>query len=751
MENVRKFIIIAAPNGHLIQNKKIMKKIFAITVLAVLAAMPVKADEGMWLLPLLEKMNQSQMQALGCRLDAKQIYDINHSSLKDAIVQFGGGCTGEIVSDEGLLLTNHHCGYASIQKLSSVEHDYLTDGYWAMNRDEELPVEGLSVIFMESLQDITDDIAKAEKKARKEFKDSSDVESRVSEAVGSVIEELQAEAEEKNPHCYASVIPFYDNNVWYLIVYKEFNDIRFVGAPPSSIGKFGADTDNWMWPRHTGDFSIFRVYADKDNNPAEYSEDNVPYTPKKHLKISLGGIQEGDYTMIMGYPGRTTRFQTSPELELQLKLNDIRIAARTVRQNLMMEDMLADPQVRIQYASKYASSSNGWKKWQGMKLAFEKLDVIGRAEDEEKAFSEWTAGKKSRTEKYGSALEAIADGVREGTGPNIQYVLAQESIYRIELQQFASKMKSSFTTYIAKDTEKDTAAAMELAYEALLPLYKDYSVATDRKIAAAMIDFYMENADEEYGLTDIFGDSVNPDTQAYVDSLFDNSVFVSAEKLKAAIEDNDWSAIAGDPANALAKQVNKSIVSVYPGLMRSDSKLAEGRKTYTAGLLEWKKGEPSYPDANFTMRLTYGSVKGYSPKDAVIYRYYTTLDGVMEKEDPDNWEFVVPEKLKELYRNNDFGPYALPDGKMPVAFLSNNDITGGNSGSPVMNADGELIGLAFDGNWESMSSDVMFEPELQRCINVDIRYVLFIIDKFGGAGWLLDEMEISGLCKNGIL
>ena len=718
-----------------------MKRILTIAALSLML-LPARADEGMWLLPLLQKMNESTMQELGCRLSADQIYSINHSSLKDAIVQFGGGCTGEIVSDEGLLLTNHHCGYASIQQLSTVEHDYLTDGYWAMNRSEELPVEGLTVTFMESMEDVTDEIRKAENKARKEYKDSSNVEDLVTEAIGTVISELQGKAEEANPHCSAAVIPFYDTNVWYLIVYKEFSDIRFVGAPPSSIGKFGADTDNWVWPRHTGDFSVFRVYADKENNPASYSEDNVPYSPKKHLSISLKGVSEGDYTMIMGYPGRTTRFQTSPELEQQLKLNDIRIAARTIRQDVLMEDMLADPAVRIKYASKYAMSSNGWKKWQGMKLAFGKLNVIGRAEQEEKAFSEWVAAKKSRTEHYGSALETIRTGIEEGMQPNIQYALATETIYRIELQQLATRMSSAFNSTLGKDTEKDTVAALQTAYEQLLPLYKDYSASTDRKVAAAMLGHYRENVAEGQYLTGISDHFGTMNMTEYADSLFASSIFVSPEKLQKAINEEGWKAVSEDPATILAEEVGRIITDTYPGLMESDRKLAKGRKAYTAGLLEWKKGEPSYPDANFTMRLTYGTVKGYSPKDAVIYRYYTTLDGVMEKEDPDNWEFVVPDKLKELWETEDFGDYAMTDGKMPVAFLSNNDITGGNSGSPIMDADGNLIGLAFDGNWESMSSDVMFEPELQRCINVDIRYVLFIIDKFGGAGWLLDEMDI---------
>ena len=720
-----------------------MRRFIAIISALALMASGARADEGMWLLPLLQKMNGNIMQELGCRLSPDQIYSINHSSLKDAIVQFGGGCTGEVVSDEGLILTNHHCGYASIQKLSSVEHDYLTDGYWAMNRSEELPVEGLTVTFLEYMEDVTGEFNSAMKKAERMYGDSTGRDSLVNEYLNEhVYDRLIGKAEKEHPFCNAYIVPFYDTNVYYLIVEKEYKDIRFVGAPPSSIGKFGADTDNWEWPRHTGDFSIFRIYADKDNNPAEYSEDNIPYSPRKHLGISLKGIQEGDYTMIMGYPGTTTRYKTSPELDLQLKLNDIRIAARTIRQDILMEDMLADPEIRIKYASKYTSSSNGWKKWQGMKLAFGKLDVTGRAEREEAEFAAWASEKKSRSEKYGKALDEIRAGVEKGTKPNMQFVLASETLYRIELQQMASRLVSLFNATLGKDTAKDTVAALETAYGQILPLYKDYSATTDRKVAAAMLEYYMKNASEEHLLTGLSADSCRLDITGYTDSLFENSIFVSPEKLEAAIKEKGWAAVSEDPATALSEQVAKAISSVYPELYDSDKVLADGRKTYTAGLLEWKKGEPSYPDANFTMRLTYGTVKGYSPRDAVIYRYYTTLDGVMEKEDPDNWEFTVPAKLKELYRTGDFGEYAMTDGKMPVAFLSDNDITGGNSGSPVLDADGNLLGLAFDGNWESMSSDVMFEPELQRCINVDIRYVLFIIDKFGGAGWLLDEMDL---------
>ena len=717
-----------------------MKRILFPVIMSVLMALPVKADEGMWMLPLLKQMNSSDLHRLGCRLSPEEIYSINNSSLKDAIVQFGGGCTGEIISSEGLLVTNHHCGYASIQKLSTVEHDYLTDGYWAMSRNEELPVEGLSVKFLEYMEDVTAVIEKAVQKDGIRHKGGENSESETDEAVAKATADIISKARKDFPGCVVTVEPFYNLNVWYLIVYKVYKDVRFVGAPPSSIGKFGADTDNWMWPRHTGDFSMFRVYADRNNNPAEYSPDNVPYTPKRFLKISLKGIQEGDYAMIMGYPGRTTRFQTSPELKYQLRTNDIRIEARTIRQDIMMEDMLSDPAVRIQYANKYASSSNGWKKWQGMKLAFEKLDIIERAENEERAFSQWVASGRKRSAEYGDALETIKMGVDTSIKAGIIYTAASESLNRIELAGFAGKFVSSFKRFMTEGT--DTATALKRSYDLIAGLYKDYSSSTDKKISAAMIEYFRKTVPEEYypdGLGENFG---MMDIKGYTDRLFSESIFISEEKISSAVESKDTDAIMNDPAAILYNEIRKIAMSVYPEMISGEKILAEGRRRYTAGLLEWKKGEPSYPDANFTMRLTYGSVKGYSPADAISYRYYTTLDGVMEKEDPDNWEFVVPEKLKRLYNDGDFGQYAMENGKMPVAFLSNNDITGGNSGSPVLNASGELIGLAFDGNWESMSSDVMFEPELQRCINVDIRYVLFIVDKFGEAGYLLDEMEI---------
>ena len=702
-----------------------MKRFFAILTVLTVFTGRVMADEGMWLLPLIEKMNGKAMQEVGCELTPKQIYDINNTSLKDAIVQFGGGCTGEIISANGLLVTNHHCGYGNIQKLSSVEHDYLKDGYWAMKNSEELPCEGLTVKFLESMSDVTNVIKKAQKGGE--------------EAVQEAIAKLERDAEKANPHCKATVTSFYDTNVYYLIVYKIYRDVRFVGAPPSSIGKFGADTDNWMWPRHTGDFSMFRVYSAPDGTPADYSPENVPLKAKNHLKISLKGVQEGDYTMIMGYPGRTTRFQTSPELKFQIEQNDVRIAARTLRQSVLLEDMLADPKVKIQYASKYSSSSNGWKKWQGMKLAFDKLGIIARAEQEEAEFQKWVNSNKKRQQKYGTAIADLKAAVESGREANLASTVAMESIYKIELPVFAATMRNTFRANLKSTT--DTTAALNAAYEKMLGEYKDYSVSTDRKVAKAMLRFYKENAAPENYPTGLGEDFATMDIDAYVDRLFDNSVFCSAESLKAAMDEVGVK-IFEDPAYVAAKSLVNKTYDLNQLSGKSNGKLAAARQNYTAGLLEWKEGQPSYPDANFTMRLTYGTVKGYSPKDAVVYRHYTTLDGVMEKEDPDNWEFVVPAKLRELWENEDFGQYAMPDGKMPVAFLSNNDITGGNSGSPIMNSRGELIGLAFDGNWESMSSDVMFEPDLQRCINVDIRYVLFIVDKFGGAEWLINEMDI---------
>ncbi|MBR5035484.1 MAG: S46 family peptidase [Bacteroidales bacterium] len=703
-----------------------MKKLF-IVLLAAALTIGAAADEGMWLLPLLEKMNIKTMQKMGCRLSADEIYSINKTSLKDAVVIFGNGCTGEVVSDKGLLLTNHHCGYGAIQTLSSVEHDYLADGYWAMSFGEELPVEGLTVTFLQSFTDVTDKI----NKATKDCKDDAEFRKAFDEMSG----KLTAPLEAADKYLKASVVSFFGGNAYYLIGYRVYNDIRFVGAPPSSIGKFGADTDNWMWPRHTCDFSVFRIYSDKDGNPAEYSEENVPYVPKKKLNVSLKGVKDGDFSMIMGYPGRTNRFMTSSEVAQQRDVNNaIGIYCRGERQKILLEDMLADPAVKIKYASKYSGSTNAWKKWMGMNEAFEKLGVEERRAQEEAAFTEWVNAKKSRQNKYGTALDDINQAVAGRAEALKLSTYLRETLANIEIAQIASSVVSLGP--VAED------AGLNARIERF---YKNYSEPTDRKVTARMIEIFREGVGEE-NLPDFYQTIDNDfggDVKAFVDDLFDKSAFSSAEKLAAAMaEEGAEETLAKDPAAKLFDSVMNSYMIFSSATKGFSKQLENGHKAYIGGQMEMNKGKAMYPDANFTMRLTYGTVKSYSPKDGVLYDYYTTLKGVMEKEDPDNWEFVVPERLKLLYKNKAYGRYARPDGTMPACFIMTGDITGGNSGSPVLDADGNMIGLAFDGNWESMSGDIIFEPDLQRCICVDIRYVLFIIEKFGGCSRLVDEMNI---------
>ena len=658
-----------------------MKKlIFILSML--MAVSSVKADEGMWMLPTLKKMNQADMKKLGLKIKASDIYNEKKASIKDAVVHFGGGCTAEIISERGLLVTNHHCGYSSIQGLSTPEHNYLEDGYWAMSLEEEIPVPGLTVTFLQSMTDVTG-------------KDQSETDA------------LVADLKSKNPDCEVSVTGFYNDNVRYIIVNKVYRDVRFVGAPPASAGKFGGETDNWMWPRHTCDFSMFRVYTDRDGNPADYSEDNIPLRPKQFLSISLKGFDEGDFAMIMGYPGRTQRFQTASQLDLMMKVQDVRIAARTVRQDVMWKGMRSNDTISLQYANKYASSANGWKKWQGMRECFADLDVIGRQRQKEADFLEWAAAKPKRADKYAGTIEIIDDMVANNVEYNMRNAVFSESLGNIELLRIAS---------MADDSFRDD-------------FYRNYNAGLDREITKAMIDFYNRNASPK--------DSLNL-SWLNVDSLFEKSVFTSASKLHSAQGERSF-----DPALVLNRVINEARARINRSYSSESANIREdASKIYTAGLMEWKKGAKSYPDANSTCRLTYGTVQGYTTKDGKKYDFYTNMQGVIDKEDPTNYEFRVPARQKELFQKRDFGQYAGPDGDVPVCFLTNLDITGGNSGSPVMDAEGNLIGLAFDGNWEAMSGDVIFEPQLQRCICVDIRYVLWMMDKFGGAGYLLDEMNI---------
>ena len=693
----------------------------AIAALSLVLSPLAKADEGMWLLPLIEKMNADAIRNLGSRLTPEQIYSINSSSIKDAVVHFGGGCTAEIISGSGLLITNHHCGYSSIQGLSTPEHNYLEDGYFAMSREEELPVPGLTVTFLQSMTDVTAEVA------------------------GGKRAETLEKGRNDNPGCQVEIVSFFNENAYYMIVSKIYRDIRFVGAPPASTGKFGGDTDNWMWPRHTCDFSMFRVYAGKDGEPADYSADNVPMVPRQFLNVSLKGVKEGDFAMIMGYPGSTQRFQTAAQLEDMLATNEIRINARTVRQDVIWDARMADPVINLQYANKYASSSNGWKKWQGMREAFVKLHIIDRELEKEAEFTDWAKADPARNEAYGSAISEIAE-ITAKTAPGKQaYMLLNESLGTIELISFAGSVSRSLEILKAvpaddpqyKEKEKQT---LDVAKGIVTSRFKDYNAGVDRDVAVAVMNFYRQNVNPADAIKIKGKDILALDVEKYVDNMFKTSLFTSEEKMNS--KNFTMKAIQSDPAVLLYNAVYSKLTELRSGMLDGTDALKAPAKAFTAGQLEWKQGEASYPDANSTCRLTFGTVKSYEPKDGVLYKYYTTLDGVMEKEDPGNYEFRVPAKLKEIYENKDYGRYANEEGKVVACFLTNLDITGGNSGSPVMDADGNLIGLAFDGNWEAMSGDVLFDPDLQRCICVDIRYVLLMVDKFAGAAYLLDEMNL---------
>ncbi|MCI7140431.1 S46 family peptidase [Alistipes sp.] len=711
-----------------------MKKKIFLLLTAVSLTLAARADEGMWLLPYLQKMNIKVMKERGCKLSAEEIYSADRSSLKDAVVIFGGGCTGEIVSPEGLLFTNHHCGYSSIQQLSSVEHDYLKNGFWAMSQAEELPVDGLEVRFVRRIMDVTPEIVgNVPSIASQEEYERITKEN---------IAALTGRLEKEYPGMEISVESFYGGNQFFAFVLEVYTDVRLVGAPPSSIGKFGGDTDNWMWPRHTGDFSVFRVYAGEDNRPAAYSPENRPYRAEKFLKISLKGVDEGDFAMVMGFPGSTERYMTSFEIDNLLgSENPQRIFIRGERQAILWEDMMADDAVRIQYASKYATSSNYWKNSIGMSRGIEKLGVKARKQAQEESFEAWAERNTLPEEGYIDALEKIRRAEEEG-GPvyaGVQY-LSEAFLRAVELltpvRSFIDMRRMAVADSI------DNSAAVR---GAVAEWYKDYNPATDRKVAKRMLviareqmkelpSFYAEVVDKRFG----------GDIDAYVDYLYDHSIFTSAEQVLALMEDYDPAKVAADPAMELAASVWTKYRELSKAYREKHAPYAEGHRKYIAGLMLQQPRKAWAPDANFTIRLTYGRVLPYSPADGIEYSHYTTLKGVMEKEDPKNpAEFTVPERLKELYAAKDFGRYANAKGEMPVAFLADLDITGGNSGSPVLNDRGALIGLAFDGNWEAMSGDVAFEPELQRMIAVDVRYVLFIIDKFAGAGWLLDEMQFE--------
>jgi len=715
-----------------------MKRLSILLFALIIGFLPkLKADEGMWI-PLLIKKNIPEMQKLGCKLTAEDIYSINHSSLKDAIVIFGGGCTGEIVSPEGLIFTNHHCGFGSIQKVSTDEHNYLDNGFWAYNKKDEIPIEGLTVKFLNYMEDVTD-------RALDSVTDDMDETARL-ERIDKNAMEIEKEASEDGKYM-AVVKPIFGGNQYYVYVYTIYKDIRLVGTPPQSIGKFGGDTDNWMWPRHTGDFSIFRVYTAPDGSPAEYSEENVPMKAKHYLPINISPKKDGDFTMIMGNPGSTQRYLSSWGVENAINLyNPTIVEIRDKKLKLMKEGMDADPSVKLKYASKYARTANYWKYFIGQTKALKRLKVKEEKQQQEAEFENWLNQNPDKKEKYGEALtdleKAYKEGINKYTVPRIYFI---EAVYRgPEILSYAASFGRLKKLLENKESEpKKIEKKTQELKDAVNDHFKDYNLAIDRNTLAAMMEMYYKNVDESFhpAYLDEVYNKYKGDWKKFADYVFEKSIFSTPEKVDIFLAKPSAKVLKKDPAMKLWDEFLKSYRKLAKEMEPYSIEKERGHRLYIAGLKEMYPNENFYPDANFTMRLTYGTVKDYFPADAVHYDYVTHLYGVMQKEDPGNPEFIVPQKLKDIYNKKDYGQYG-ENGQLITDFISTNDITGGNSGSPIMNDRGQLIGLAFDGNWEAMSGDIKFDAELQRTINVDIRYVLMIIDKYAGAQNLIDELKI---------
>ncbi len=721
-----------------------MRKIlFTMMMLAVLntglqAGNP--PDEGMWLPMFVERLNYVDMQKQGLKLTPQEIYDINNSSLKDAIVSLNGGsCTAEVVSDKGLLFTNHHCAYDAIQKHSSVENDYLTDGFWARSLEEELPNEGSTVSFLVKMDDVSKMVLEKLKPEMSESERNA--------TIAKVIEILKQE-ESNNGQYEVSVKGFYNGNEYYRFVYEVYKDVRLVGAPPSSIGKFGGDTDNWMWPRHTGDFSILRVYSGPDGKPAEYSKDNIPLKPKHFLKISVDGVERDDFAMIWGYPGSTDRYRTSHGIKASLgEINPaiIRVGGRILE--IMKADMDKSDKVRIQYASDYAGLANFWKNKIGESRGLKRLDVYDKKIAIEEQFSTWVNADESRKEIYGNVLQDLDDVYTQYATMKYNTRLWSFNISLLGSKLLQFPMQTQGMINILKSGQKGDELQASLApFHALgQQQFKDYNAPTEEKILAAVLEMYRQDvpADALPDIYNLIDKKFKGDVKLFAKKLFETSVLATPEKYEAFLAKPSLKVFEND----LAVKTTNSFFNAYTTANMNagplNERLRKAQRLFVDGLRKANPDKVFYPDANSTMRVTYGKVLDYYPADAVHYDYVTYIEGIMEKEDPTNEEFIVPVKLKELYESKDYGKWADKDGRLVVNFLSHNDITGGNSGSPVINGHGDLIGIAFDGNWEAMSGDIAFETELQRTISVDIRYVMFIIDKYANAENILQELKFS--------
>ncbi|MBP3517546.1 MAG: S46 family peptidase [Parabacteroides sp.] len=708
-----------------------MKKLWAVLLLLV-ASGQVFADEGMWVLKELNKQNLARMKELGFTPSYEQLYNETDPCVANAVVIFGGGCTGITVSNEGLIFTNHHCGFGSIQQLSSVEHDYLKDGFVSQSKEEELPVPGLTVRYLRETVDVSDRINSQIASIQEEH-----LRLAAADSIGQALADSVGNTEFQS----ADVVPFYNNNKYFLIVYDVFNDVRMVFAPPSSIGKFGGDTDNWMWPRHTGDFSVFRVYAGADNKPAAYSKDNKPYQPKYVAEVSLQGYQDKDYAMTIGFPGSTDRYLCSWGVQQRIEdSNKPRIEVRGIKQEIWKEAMLKSDEVRIKYASKYAGSSNYWKNSIGMNKGLANLKVIDRKREEEAAFAAWVAQDAKRKEVYGDVLNLLEKGyTTSGEYKKISTYLGEAFLGGAEIVKLARMIQSV-------DVKGATPEEIDLILEGgIKGFFKDYDASLDQKVLAAMMKIVKERVPAG-NLPDIYkkvDKKYKGDYEKYAADVFKKTSILSYDQVAAMLKDpKKYAKLKKDPAAELSLSVLISLFELQQLTGDSYYDIAKGERLYFAGLKEMYPDKALASDANFTMRVSYGSIGGYRPYDAAWYNYYTTEKGIFEKENPESDEFWVQPEILDLIRSKDFGPYANPDGQLQLCFLSNNDITGGNSGSPVFDKNARLIGLAFDGNWEAMSGDIAFEPELQRTISVDIRYVLFMIDKWGKCPRLINELKL---------